>query len=249
MNDPFEPRLARLLRQERSRSDPAPLTKARVLARVQMTVGIPAPPDAASNTPPALGSGSFVPAIVLSVVAAGLIATGTVGWLLTPHSTSPTMPRVYSAPRGAAIALESAESALAPVSHANDAPPTPVASADPSSAGAPALVADLPRAHPGSIAASPSSGVNDLATERLLLDRARACLLHGEPADALTSTATHARRFPHGVLSEERDALRVEALVSARRYEDARSAASRFHGAYPDSVLTAAVDAALDEIP
>ncbi len=95
----------------------------------------------------------------------------------------------------------------------------------------------------------PPASATGLATERALLDRARADLLAGEPAEALAAVGTHARRFPRGVLSEERDALRVEALASAGRRDEARAAATKFHATYPDSVLTAAVDDALDAIP
>jgi outer membrane protein assembly factor BamD (BamD/ComL family) len=83
----------------------------------------------------------------------------------------------------------------------------------------------------------------------LLLDRARSHLLHGHSAAALASIGEHARRFPRGALSEERDALRVEALVAAARYGEARASAARFHAAYPGSLLTPAVDSALRENP
>jgi hypothetical protein len=51
------------------------------------------------------------------------------------------------------------------------------------------------------------------------------------------------------VLGEERDALRVEALVAAHQYEPARAAGARFHAGYPGSMLGPAVDGALGTIP
>jgi hypothetical protein len=91
--------------------------------------------------------------------------------------------------------------------------------------------------------------VETLPTERAILDRARAHLLSGEPTAALDDVEQHARLFRHGALGEERDALRVEALVAARRYEQARAAAARFRASYPRSMLGPAVDGALRTIP
>jgi outer membrane protein assembly factor BamD (BamD/ComL family) len=59
----------------------------------------------------------------------------------------------------------------------------------------------------------------------------------------------HERTFPRGRLVEERQALRVQALVKAGRFDDARRSARRFHDAFPGSFLAPAVDAALLEIP
>jgi hypothetical protein len=101
----------------------------------------------------------------------------------------------------------------------------------------------------GQVATPSPSDATDFAAERPLLERARAALLHRNPALALASIGVHARRFPHGALSEERDALRVEALAADHRYGDARGAAARFHATYPGSMLTAAVDAAIETIP
>lgn len=56
-----------------------------------------------------------------------------------------------------------------------------------------------------------------LGAERMLLDRARAALIRNRPADALLALREHKRRFPHGVMTEERNALMVQALhLSAR---------------------------------
>jgi outer membrane protein assembly factor BamD (BamD/ComL family) len=88
-----------------------------------------------------------------------------------------------------------------------------------------------------------------MQAERVLLDRARRDLLSGEASAALEEVETHARLYRRGVLGEERDALRVEALVAMRRYEQAQTAGSRFRAAYPQSMLGPAVDGALGTIP
>jgi hypothetical protein len=52
----------------------------------------------------------------------------------------------------------------------------------------------------------------------------------------------HARRFKNGRLAEEREALRVKALVGLGRTHDARRAAAAFEARFPNSVLLPAVN-------
>jgi hypothetical protein len=94
-----------------------------------------------------------------------------------------------------------------------------------------------------------ASTAETLAAERALLDEARGDLRSGNVAGALSSLDAHARRFPAGVLAEERDAMNVRALVAAARIEDARAAGLRFRAAHPGSLLAPTVDDALDSIP
>lgn len=228
MNEPLEPRLAQLLRFERARTDPVEETKARVFARIQSTLA--ALPIQTSNAPPrpaiapALGSVGWAMLVSMALVAGGAVVAERV----MSHV------RVPAATLAPAVAKEPAPARNAP------AIPSPVSSAVASGAATPLRTAPTP---------NPSSGAPDLAAERLLLDRARSHLLHGQSAAALASIGEHARRFPRGALSEERDALRVEALVAAARYGDASASAARFHAAYPGSLLTPAVDSALRENP
>ena len=56
----------------------------------------------------------------------------------------------------------------------------------------------------------------------MLLDLARRKLSEGEPRAALETLGKHTRRFPHGKLVEERDALLVNALVLAGEFAGAR---------------------------
>ena len=62
-----------------------------------------------------------------------------------------------------------------------------------------------------------------------------------KPPAALPPIAEHARRFKNGRLAEEREALRVKALVGLGRMEDARRAAAGFKARFPYSVLLPAV--------
>ena len=54
---------------------------------------------------------------------------------------------------------------------------------------------------------------------------------------ALAPIAEHVRRFAHGHLAEEREALRVKALSGLGRSEEARRAANAFESRFPRSVL------------
>jgi hypothetical protein len=57
----------------------------------------------------------------------------------------------------------------------------------------------------------------------------------------MTALDEHARRFPRGALSEERDAARVLALCAQGRAPDARASASAFVAANPRSPFAAQV--------
>jgi outer membrane protein assembly factor BamD (BamD/ComL family) len=95
----------------------------------------------------------------------------------------------------------------------------------------------------------PSASQGELPSERLLIDEARAGLASGDAAVALARLDEHARRYKHGQLDEEREALAVQALAQLGRYDDARGRAARFRQRWPDSVYLSAVDATLKSIP
>jgi len=80
---------------------------------------------------------------------------------------------------------------------------------------------------------SPAAKVDELA----LLSRARKALAASQPSQALTWINTHRRRFANGQLTEEREALRVEALRHIGRDDEARRAAGEFKKRFPKSVL------------
>jgi len=70
-----------------------------------------------------------------------------------------------------------------------------------------------------------------------LLRSARQDVTRGDFAGALSAVAEHARRFRHGALVEEREALRVKSLAGLGRHQDAQRAAVEFHARFPRSVL------------
>jgi outer membrane protein assembly factor BamD (BamD/ComL family) len=84
-----------------------------------------------------------------------------------------------------------------------------------------------------------------LAGERALLDTAKTALGRRDYATALETLDRHAQKYPRAQLAEEREALAVQALVGLGRAADARARAERFKKAFPNSMLTPVVDAAL----
>jgi hypothetical protein len=122
-------------------------------------------------------------------------------------------------------------------------PSLPIAAPAPAAKSAPPEVPEIEsRAVLASLIASPmlSRGHTSIAELRLL-QRARDVMDRGDFGAALRPINEHARRFPNGWLSEEREALRVKALAEIGRNEEARRAASAFRARFPRSVLLPAV--------
>jgi hypothetical protein len=91
------------------------------------------------------------------------------------------------------------------------------------------------------------SGTSDRSNseERTLLETARTAMLRGDRAGALEKLEQHEKRFPHGRLAEERDAMRVIALAGVGRSDEARARGAAFAIKYPKSLLLPAVQEAL----
>lgn len=83
---------------------------------------------------------------------------------------------------------------------------------------------------------APTPG-DDLAEENRLLGQARRALIDERPERALARLGEHERRFPHGVLTEERQALRAVALCEAERSVEGKAAARLFLREHPQAAL------------
>lgn len=121
--------------------------------------------------------------------------------------------------------------------------PAPSVPSPPRAAAAPALVSA-----PASHASRPSqadAGSNELRLLRL----ARTAISRQDFAAALVPIGEHAHRFRDGRLAEEREALRVRALVGLGRSEEARRAADLFKARFPRSVLLPAVHGMPPAVP
>jgi hypothetical protein len=96
---------------------------------------------------------------------------------------------------------------------------------------------------------SSKSRASQLSEERAILDEARAAMSEGNAQGSLDRLDRHRRLFPKALLAEERDALQVQALVKAARYDEARARANTFRKRVPGSLFLPMVDAAIDSIP
>lgn len=110
-----------------------------------------------------------------------------------------------------------------------------------------------PSAPPATSAAGASRrahapGSSTFAAEQALLDQARAALVQGDPQRAMGLLGRHRTRFANGLLAEEREAMRVEALVAESRYPEARAAAQAFRARNPHSLFLATVDSAVESV-
>jgi hypothetical protein len=125
-----------------------------------------------------------------------------------------------------------------------EVPSSPAPTSAPSAVVVPAVV--IPPA-PSAVVAAPVVNVDTLARERTMLDEAKQALGKGDASGALETTRRHEREFPRGQLSEEREAIAVQALVRLGRSEDATARGQRFRSRYPNSVLIPAIDLALEK--
>ncbi len=70
-------------------------------------------------------------------------------------------------------------------------------------------------------------------------------MVRGDSEGALAAVEEHATKFPHGKLAEEREALKIQALVAEDRDPEARAALGAFRRTYPKSLLGPALEEAV----
>jgi hypothetical protein len=105
------------------------------------------------------------------------------------------------------------------------------------------------KASPGS-ASGPEVNTGDrLAAESAVLDVARTALAEGDGERALDAVGRHEATFVHGLLTEEREALGIRALLALGRTKEAESRFARFRARYPESLFLPAVESAMKKAP
>ena len=211
MRSTLPPELRALFDQERVIPPISASQRARAMARAALAAPVAATPTPFAAVPRPRW---------IAAAAAGLVVSGAV----------------------AAAAYEiHGRFAPAPMSQAEAVVRAPkvVASVPPSLAPAVA-VPDLPDAPAPTVAAPRPSPAEAARDELHLMRQACAAVARGDFAVALSSIAEHTRLFKNGRLVEEREALRVKALVGLGRPE-ARHAAAAFRVRFPRSVLLPAV--------
>jgi len=118
------------------------------------------------------------------------------------------------------------------------AAPEPRVTTARSSARRPARPAIAPRTAPAAPTARTTPSGDTLAREIALIDAGRANLVTA-PTRALATLEAHRREFPNGQLAAEREFLAVEALLAARRTDEARRRAADLGSRYPSSSYAA----------
>lgn len=165
------------------------------------------------------------------------------------RQAEPTAHPGFTAPKAPlGVPLGTETSAAAPLVAA----PAPIASESTAPRGA----VDARRASTPALGASvaarkapPLSSPASLREEHLLLDAARDAIVQGEPDSALAPLATHAARFPQGVLAEEREALRIRALARLGRNAEAQAVLAAMRANYPHSFLLEGAASDIETIP
>jgi hypothetical protein len=220
------------LRALRSEKEAPPGAMHRVTDRLSATLGITssildtgaAPPPAASAGPVTVLTRPWLAkaAWLLSGAAIGLGVHRGLDRAHVEPPVSPPAPMLSTAP--SATPLPEADDSI----EASTAPPAPA---------------------PRSTAQRRGPRTTDLAQERVLLDAARRSWTEGDATGCLTKLDDHARTFARGQLVEEREALRINALVATGQYDTAREEAAAFSRNHPKSFLAPSVAAALEAIP
>lgn len=249
--EPLDPDLRALLDAERAPPDLPREAATRVLERVEASAGLRVAPGA----PGAAGGARDVTHGLLSrrlpfgmvmFVLGGLVGAGLHAVLgaptrperVAPHASTSLSPPV-TVPSGPAPITPSAPPPDAAVPE-----PAPVVHPTP----APATVSVSPMGRDARDSNGASRDV-DLAAERSLLEIARSALARGQAEGALDAVQRHARRFPRGQLTEEREGVWIQALVAAGRSAEARVRAAEFRRRFPQSILRPVVEAAVQSIP
>jgi hypothetical protein len=232
---PLPPDILALLRKEQGAAPPSDEARARVRDRVLASAGLAATTAAGVSLAVLRSSGKMMAAgkssllagavikLALALTLGGLGATAYVAW--RAHTSKP-MPMA---------------SQVAPVvdpvpDHSVHRPPL-----DRSTAPAVIPVVDAPASPTPAPHRHVLEDASHLKEEHALLERARAALANGDTKEALAAAALHARRFPQGQLSEERECLHIRALVVAGDVGGAKRDAAAFAHRYPNSLFQASV--------
>lgn len=210
----LSPETRALLELGRAGDDPSDLAVSHNRSRLALKLGAAAlgAGAVASSTASAWASGK---AIALCAV---LLASGAAVGVYTLQSPAAEVAATPAKPRPEAVVRVAATSAPQPEAAAVEpAPPATAARAAPPAA------------------AAVSSGARSIQSELELIRTAQKHLHRGDASAALALLAEHARRYPGGALSEEREASRVFALCKLGNVAGARAQAERFLRRSPSS--------------
>jgi type IV secretory pathway VirB10-like protein len=227
--------------------------KDRIRKRLAVQIGAAAFGSAAGAAGVAKASGGAAGGAALvakliggaAVVSAVAIGAFTVGRHEAEATHPPATTTAASHDEGTPAPASSDTAPVAPVEVAPPpavAEPPRVAPAPPAPRG-PRPTQGAPAATTAPPPAAPSASVKPTETEgeAALLSRAQAALAAGDGLTALEILDMHARKYPNGVLADQRETDRVLAICAIGRVAAAREAAERFLAAHPRSAQAARV--------
>jgi hypothetical protein len=217
----------------------------------------PGPESVGAAVSGAAASGITIGRAALAGLSVGLFSLGVaVGVLVTRQSASPPIELQPAATRLQSDANPEVRTTIQKTT------PPPAASATPTSRGRDDATQNTPRVVAPTVTPAKktarkrrikATGKTDhtksrrstLAAERELLDVARAAVSRHNGKDALAAIKRHARRFAKGALLQERESLRIQALVLVGRVDEARKHLDRFIKRFPNSLLRGAAQRAV----
>jgi hypothetical protein len=196
---------------------------------------LPTAPSGPAGAVEGAGRASLLAKAGAGIVVAALGATGL--WLAQSDPEPEPEAARGAEPPGAAATAPVAPPALPSPPAAVSVGPTPTAPE--AASGREAASAQEPGSHAGQRASSSRSapGPEPSAagpSEADLLGAAQAALA-ASPARSLSLVGEHARKFPRGLLVQEREVLAIEALSRLGRAQEASARAERFLAAFPRS--------------
>jgi hypothetical protein len=255
--EPLPPDIAQLLERAAAVSEPPAAVRDRLRGRLATALASPV-----TLLRPIAGRRGLLPGRAMVGAFAGFIVGAASMWALRPGAAPAP---VVAAPASVAPSAEGSRSGARQADAA--ASPAPESQAVAAAAPLQALPAVPARILPhrfvrkaivvafaaqpaaastaATATASPSPSHWGLQAEGELLQKGRTAMVRGDTEGALAAVEEHANRFPHGKLVEEREALKIQALVAEDRTPEARIALGAFEREYPRSLLGPALEEAV----
>lgn len=211
---------------------------------VEHASGLGSAPLTAPVAPSALSAkvGGIVLAAFVAGIGVGAIGQATFASAPPSNATSAAMPTTTGAMPSANSSSAVDRNVEVGVGKAREGAIRDLPSAVVTSPASPAVRASSSASRGASVTADKDL---ILARERAWIDQARAAAARGSTADALEALESHAREFPSGRMTEEREALAIHVLATAGRVSEAHERGRAFRARWPSSVLLPIVDQAL----
>jgi len=208
--------------------------RARALARARTTAAAPLPLMLAPAPRPHVPRYLMVPAAA-AALAVGIVGTVfALGGLGSRPGPSPAAPSATVGSPAAAAPVASPSSVVSPPVVAEAVPAAAPVTESPAGSHVKRAASGAPRQE---------AGQESYRLELELMRSAHTAYAAHDFTNALLLVGEHSRRFPAGLLTEEREALRVRCLVGAGRLSEARRSAAAFATRFPRSVLLKRIQA------